>query len=309
MANKKSNSFSRKILEIIFSIDRNSSLPGYSKKTLLQRFPKDSTTLEESSHSHRRKVILYSGCYSNYQNTNIGDAAVKVLKYNGINIKILHPECCGMPTLELGNIEEVKKKALRISSVFKKYIDSGYEIVSPIPSCVLMMKTHWPLLLPDDLNIKSLSLNIKDIDEYIVELEKNGGLNKSFKPLNNNISLHLACHSRAQNLGSNATKMLSLIPKSKINTVLKCSGHGGIWGIKRKWHSVAMKLGRPLGRALKKEENDFIVSTCPLAALHIEDIVSDMEFAKTNLKVYHPIEIMALSYGIYNEKGNSHGRS
>ena len=298
----KSNIFTRKIIEIFLNIDKKASLPKYSKKTLLQRYPEESLEFKEVIKETDKKVVLYSGCYANYQNTNIGDATVNVLKHNGINVKIVYPECCGMPTLELGNLEEVKQKAIRIASVFKTYIDQGYDIVSPIPSCALMMKTHWPLLLPEDSKVKELSIKIKDIDEYIMDLDKNKSLKNDLNPINKNISLHLACHSRAQNIGSNSSKMLNLIPQSKVNTVFKCSGHGGIWGIKRKWHSIALKLGKPLVRALKKEDSNYIASTCPLAALHIEDIFSILESDKRDLKVYHPIELLALSYGILNEK-------
>ena len=60
-----------------------------------------------------------------------------------------------MPKLELGDLETVEKyKNFNIPQL-KKLIDEGYDIVAPIPSCVLMFKQELPLMFPDDADVQA----------------------------------------------------------------------------------------------------------------------------------------------------------
>src|SRR3546814_14733220 len=75
-----------------------------------------------------------------------------------------------------------------------------------------MMKFEWPLILPDDPLIKKLAQATFDISEYIVDIAKKDGLAPGLKPLDGGVTLHLACHARAQNMGNKAVDLLKLIP-------------------------------------------------------------------------------------------------
>ena len=103
-----------------------------------------------------------------------------------------------------------------------------------------------------------------DIDEFLFDLHNNGKLNLDFKSINKEITLHTACHSRAQNIGSKSYSLLNLITKEKNVNVEKCSGHGGTWGIKSKWNKTAKKIGLPAARQVFKKEGNIVASTCPL---------------------------------------------
>ena len=46
-----------------------------------------------------------------------------------------------------------------------------------------MLKFEWPLLLPNDKNIKKLSTNVMDIDEYIVDIANTKALQRVYKKL------------------------------------------------------------------------------------------------------------------------------
>ena len=65
--------------------------------------------------------------------------------------------CCGMPQLEGGDIKSVSQKASEMSFKLKSFIDEGYTILSIVPSCTLMLKFEWPLLLPENTDVKKLS--------------------------------------------------------------------------------------------------------------------------------------------------------
>ena len=75
-----------------------------------------------------------------------------------------------MPFLEQADLPKVVEQAKKVSSELLLWVDKGYEIVTLTASCGLMLKFEWPLLLPDNENIKKLSKHVFDIDEYVVIL-------------------------------------------------------------------------------------------------------------------------------------------
>ena len=46
-----------------------------------------------------------------------------------------------------------------------------------------MLKSHWPLLCPDNDEVLELSKNTMDIDEFLFDLHNNGKLNLDFKSI------------------------------------------------------------------------------------------------------------------------------
>ena len=260
-----------------------------------------------------RKVALYATCFSNYNSPAIGESALAVLAHNGVEVEVVYPRCCGMPYLEKGDIAGVVENAEKTAQELCKWIDNGYEIVALVPSCAFMIKLEWPLLMPENPNIKRLSEHSFDIAEYIVSINRDEGLVEGLKPIGKNITLHMACHARAQNIGHKAAEMLRLVPNVEINVIERCSGHGGSIGVTRDFHETALKVGRPLVRRISEHEGNLVASECPLAAAHIMsgiDIMHKSDEASSNnseLKAddplgrsYHPIELFAKAYGLVN---------
>ncbi len=101
--------------------------------------------------------MLYATCFVNYNNPGIGEATRAVLAKNGVETEVVHPKCCGMPLLEHGDIDGVAANANDVAAALKPYIDKGYDVIALVPSCALMLKFEWPLILPDNEDIKTLS--------------------------------------------------------------------------------------------------------------------------------------------------------
>ena len=98
----------------------------------------------------KRKAVLYATCFVNYNNPDIGEAARAVLAKNGVETEVVYPACCGMPQLEQGDIERVAAAARQVTAALLPWIDKGYDVVALMPSCALMLKFEWPLILPED---------------------------------------------------------------------------------------------------------------------------------------------------------------
>ena len=287
--------FFRKILSLFVGIDASVTLPKFNKISFKKFFASYKKKFEFKKH-YNEKILIFNSCYVNYNDSKIGKALVKVLEKNNVYMEQFYEGCCKMPQLEQGKVDEVQLQSEKIASVLKEKIDQGFRIVTPIASCALMIKSHWPLLSPDNKNVAQLAKETMDIDEYIWDLNNRKGLVDGMKSLNKNITLHSSCHSRAQNIGPKSAQILKLIPDTKTINVEKCSGHGGTWGIKKKWNKTARKVGLSAAKQVFKEEG-IVASTCPLAGLHLQDINEQKKLRENDNKIYHPIELIAKSYG------------
>lgn len=297
---RRSNGLTRPAMEAVAGIARNAEVPEFHGKTFTAGAA-DAPEVNTQAPAYGRKAVLYATCFVNYNNPAIGTAARKVLAKNGVRTEIVYPACCGMPKLEHGDIETVVKNAREAVAALKPWVENGFRVIALVPSCALMLKFEWPLLLPDDPDIKRLSEATVDLSEYIVDIAKNEGLAEGMKPLDGGVTVHLACHSRAQNFGPKAAEMLRQVPDTEVDVIERCSGHGGSWGMMKDNFETAMKVGRPTARQAVERGRPNVVSECPLAALHIlqgMERLAKGDNAKIPDTAPHPIELMARAYGL-----------
>jgi len=243
-----------------------------------------------------RKVAIYAGCHDEFNDGGPGIALVKVLAHNGVQVRIEHPDCCGMPKFENGDLPAVANAAQRISAHFAPLVEQGWDVVPLTTSCALMLKFEWPLIEPENEAVKLLSKHAFDVSEYIVALAKETGL-APIEPMAKSIAVHFACHARAQNMGPKAMEMLRLIPEAKPALTERCSGHGGKWGIFKENFDRAVKVGKPAARNLMKDQPDLVVSECPLAGPHLKQVIA-ANGAEPPARIGHPIEVLAQAYGL-----------
>ena len=296
-AAKIGNKLTRPLLEKTMGIAKDAELPKFHSKSFEKLSAKNPPKRNASAPAKARKAVIYATCYVDYNKPESGVAAHKVLAQNGVTTEVVYPACCGMPYLEEGDIAQVAKQAQKVKAELLPWIDKGYDIIALTASCGLMMKMEWPLILPQDEDIKRLSEATYDISEYMVDIAKTEGLAEGLQPIEGGITVHSACHARAQNMGVKSAEMLRNIPETKIDIVERCSGHGGTFGIMKETRKYAVKVGRPAVRQIKQKGNANLCSDCPLACKHLVNLMEpDAQGNKPTPD--HPMEIMARSYGL-----------
>jgi glycerol-3-phosphate dehydrogenase subunit C len=293
----------RKALEAVAHIDAKAPLPKFHTKTFVAADRGDPVHANTAAPAHgKRKAALYATCFVNYNKPKTGMAARAVLNHIGVETKVAYPGCCGMPFLEQAELDRVAANAAKVSKELVKLIDEGYDIVALTASCGLMLKFEWPLIVPENEDVKRVAKATFDIDEYVVDIAKKNGLPGGLTPLPEGVTVHLACHARAQNMGPKAAEMLKLIPDTPVDVIERCSGHGGTFGVVKPTHDVAVKVGRPVFRTANQQARGHIASDCPLAAQHIVSNVKALaeQEGKTApvREPEHPIEIFARAYGL-----------
>jgi len=246
------------------------------------------------------KVAIFATCYVNYNEPGIGHDLLKVLAHNAVPYVIVEKEaCCGMPKLELGDLKAVEKHKDANIPVLARYARDGYAIVSAIPSCTLMFKQELPLMFPDEAEVQLVKDAMFDPFEYLMARQKDGLLKTDFQRDLGKVSYHIPCHGRVQKIGKKTEEMFKLIGQTvtvQLNTVERCSGHAGTYGVKTPTHPVAMKIGKPVFKAMAKDQPDFISSDCALAGHHI---AQGMQLAGTPAKaLQHPLSLLRYAYGL-----------
>jgi glycerol-3-phosphate dehydrogenase subunit C len=292
------NKVTRPLLERQAGLHREAELPQYAGTSFVSRAHAESPPVNEDAPAFGRKAVLYATCFTNYNDPDVGMAARAVLARNGIATEVVHPRCCGMPLLEQGDIVAVAENARVVAEELGGWIERGYDIIALVPSCSLMLKFEWPLILPEDGAVQRLSSASFDISEYMIDIARKEGLAPGLSKVEGDVTLHIACHARAQNMGQKGAEMLRLIPDTKVTVIERCSGHGGSWGFKKDHFETALKVGRPVARQARQSGAAHVTSECPLAGVHIRQGMERLGEGARPALVAHPIQLLARAYGI-----------
>jgi len=284
----------RKVLETAGGIHHAAKVPEFHSKTLRKRVkPMVRDIPARPLGETTGKVALYATCYGNYNSPEIGEDFVKVFQHNGIHIDVVPREkCCGMPKLELGDLESVNRLKEANIPVLAGLVDQGYDLTAPIPSCVLMYKQELPLLYPDDEAVKKVQAAFFDPFEYLWLRHKAGALNTEFPNAMGDIAYQVACHQRVQNIGLKTRDLLNLIPGTEVTAQERCSGHDGTYAVKVETRDKSVKIARPVVRKVDQQEPDHFMSDCPMAATHIANLSEKVDRAE------HPMTLLRMAYGL-----------
>ena len=287
----------RTVMESTLGVDKNAWIPEYAPKKFKQLATKSSAWPVKNGTKTPGKVVIYATCFINYNEPGIGQDLIKLLDHNEIPYELVNKEaCCGMPKLELGDLNEVEKLKDINNPQLSKFAKEGYAILTPIPSCTLMFKQELPLMFPDEVDVQLVKEAMWDPFEYLIARKKDGLLKEDFKEELGHVSYHVPCHSRVQNVGKKTAETLEMIPGTTVNVVERCSGHSGTWGVKKEFHAMAMKIGKPVFKNMANNEPDYISSDCQLAGHHIERGMAEAGLKQA--KMMHPISLVVKAYGL-----------
>jgi Fe-S oxidoreductase len=289
------SSMGRALLEKTLHVHREAPLPLYHSRTARKRLKQldSANTPVHATEETRGKVALFVTCYGNRNEPELDEDLVAIFQHNGIPMRLVEQErCCGMPRLELGDLETVAKlKEFNIPQL-KHVVQEGYDIVAPIPSCVLMFKQELPLMFPEDADVQLVRDHVYDPFEYLMLRHKAGLLRTDFKTTLGKVSYHVPCHLRVQNIGLKTRDVLKLVPGTTVDVIERCSGHNGTYAVKQEFRPVSVKIGRPVMTKVESANPDFYASDCPMAGHQIE---SGLKEARPPT---HPLKLIRTAYGI-----------
>jgi Fe-S oxidoreductase len=288
------NPGARKMLESATGIHHEAPIPQFHSNTLRKRARALHRSITPTAVGETRgKIALYATCYGNYNCPDIGVDFIKVFQHNGIQIEVVQKEkCCGMPKLELGDLDSVNALKEANIPVLAKLVDEGYDLTAPIPSCVLMYKQELPLLYPEDADVKKVQAAFFDPFEYLWLRHKGGALATEFPNALGDVAYQVACHQRVQNIGLKTRDVLSLVQGTTVTAIERCSGHDGTYAVKKETRDKSVKIARPVVRKVDEQSPDHFTSDCPMAATHIANLSEKID------KAEHPMTLLRMAYGL-----------
>jgi len=284
----------RKALDAVLGVHPNAMLPEYHSRTYRKRHDAAAGEgLVSPTSTTRGKVALYVTCYGNYNEPQINEDLVAVFRHNGIPVVIAKKEqCCGMPKLELGDLEAVARAKEANVPRLAQLVDEGYDIIAPVPSCALMFKQELPLMFPGDPEVQKVKKAMFDPFEYLALRHKEGKLKTDFKKPLGKVAYHVPCHLRVQNIGLKTRDILGLVPDTQIETIERCSGHDGTYAVKSEFHLASMKICKPVVNRVEQSSAEHYSSDCPMAGHQIENGLQNGK------KPEHPLTLLRMAYGL-----------
>jgi Fe-S oxidoreductase len=289
----------RVLLEKTLGVAPDAPLPQYYARTARTRLKRLGTTSEPvngaavATPRTAGRVALFATCYGNRNEPELDEDLAAIFQHNGIEVRLLPRErCCGMPRLELGDLEAVAALKEHNIPQLAQAVAAGFDLVAPIPSCVLMFKQELPLMYPEDADVQRVARRMFDPFEYLMLRHAAGLLRTDFTAPLGKVSYHVPCHLRVQNLGLKTRDLLKLVPGTTVEVIERCSGHNGTYGVKQEYRAASVKIGRPVAQRVEAAKADHYSSDCPMAGHQIESILTDKREPE------HPLKLLRLAYGI-----------
>jgi glycerol-3-phosphate dehydrogenase subunit C len=284
----------RKALDKVLGVHPGALLPEYHSRTFRKGYDRAASEgSAEPTAATRGRVALFATCYGNYNEPHVNDDLVTVFRHNGIPVTLAEKEqCCGMPKLELGDLEAVARAKEANIPVLARLVDDGWDIVAPVPSCALMFKQELPLMFPDDPDVQKVKKAMFDPFEYLALRHREGKLKTDFKQSLGTVAYHVPCHLRVQNIGLKTREVLTMVPDTKVETIERCSGHDGTYAVKSEFHEASMKICRPVVARVLASKCDHYSSDCPMAGHQIENGLNNGKAPE------HPMSLLRAAYGL-----------
>ena len=284
----------RRLLEGAFGVHRDAPLPRFHTPFRTRDARREQPALVATPAAGTRgRVAVFATCYGNRNGPDIVEDLVAVLEHNEIPVALARVErCCGMPKLELGDLDAVATLKETNIPALAAMVASGHDILAAIPSCVLMFKQELPLVFPDDPDVRAVAEHTFDPFEYLMLRHSAGRLRTDFKSPLGKVAYHVPCHLRVQAIGQKTRELLSLVPGTKLTTIERCSGHDGTYAVKREFREVSMKIAKPVIDRVAAAGADHLASDCPMAGAQIASGLPGGPAAE------HPLRLLRLAYGI-----------
>ncbi len=285
-------SWLRAVLDRLFGLHRDRQMLMFQRET----FPRwwGHRPRPTSAPSGNGKVALFASCLVNYQATDVGKATVQVLEKNGVEVVLPDQRCCGMPCFDIGDTAGIVKAAKANLTSLRPWLEAGYDVVSPVPSCSLMLKREYPQVVPGE-EAARLSARTFDVCEYMMRLKRGGALVTEFPNRPGRVAYQIPCHLRDQNIGFKSKELME-VAGAQVRVIERCSGHDGSWGAKTEFFPLSMKIASKAVGDLEEAPADRIASDCPLSALQLDQSRSVSHDG--GRATVHPIQVVRDAYGL-----------
>lgn len=279
------------LLKKMLKLAPQRTLPGLYHTTLrrwYRKFYKEISTGPVRTGS-KGKVYFFCDEFTNYNDTEIGIVAIRLLHALGYDVLMPGNVASGRAHISKGILEPAKKMAQKNVEKFSKLIDADTPLIGLEPSAILSFRDEYPLLVPENMreSAKTLAGNTFMIDEFLSREIDSGNIDDSmFSTQDRKILLHGHCHQKALSSVQHSQKILSLPPNYQVEVIPSgCCGMAGSFGYEAEHYDLSMKIGELVLFPAVREANEHIIAAPGTSCRHqIKD--------GTKKEALHPVEIL-----------------
>jgi glycolate oxidase iron-sulfur subunit len=239
----------------------------------------------------RARAAYFVGCGTNFLYPDTGQAVVKVLTQNGVEVNIPRGiVCCGIPALAEGDLEAAQD-SVRTNVEILAALDVD-AIVTDCTSCGMAFKVKAAKVFPADdpiqEKIKAVADKIVEVSEYLNRL----GLSAQPESLVKSYTYHVPCHRSWSPTVINAPRqLLSQIPGATLLEMEepgRCCGAAGTFYLENRELSEGIRSHKLSD--IRQTGAEAVVTQCPVCRFYLAVQLKDME-------VMHPVTMLAHAYG------------
>ncbi|MBU2549882.1 MAG: (Fe-S)-binding protein [Proteobacteria bacterium] len=241
--------------------------------------------------ARRARVAYYVGCATNAFYPETGEAVVRVLARNGVEVVV--PEglsCCGLPALvdgDLGTLQEMVR--LNVGVLAALDVDA---VVTDCTSCGLLFKAKAAKVLPEDdpvmARAEALAGKVWEATDYLNHL----GLVSEPGPLGERYTYHVPCHRGWSPTLADAPRQLldrvSGAERVEMEHPEACCGAGGAFFMEYKALSQGIRSRKT--EDIDRTGSETVVTQCPACRTYLAA-------GLPGRRVLHPMALLARAYG------------
>lgn len=245
---------------------------------------------QEQRYGVKGKVWLFADEFTNYNDTEIGIKAVKLLRRLGYEVVIPEHRESGRTFISKGLLKKAKMLAESNIRLLKDIVGEGSPLVGIEPSAILTFRDEYPELVSPALVESTVKLgkNVFLIEEFIAREFDKGRISKEdFILSEQKIKLHGHCQQKSVASTLPVKKMLEIPTNYSVEEIKSgCCGMAGSFGFEKEHYELSMKVGELvlLPEVRKTPENVIIAASGTSCRHQIKE--------GANRKALHPVEIL-----------------
>lgn len=273
------------------------SLAGFASERSLPKL--HSTTLRKWWNRNQKSyqlenptntVALFCDEFTNYNDTEIGIKAIKLLTRLNYQVVMPEHEQSGRTYMSKGLLKEAREVVNKNIVQLSKELDGIDFLLGVEPSAILSLQDEYKDLCDERLSDKAAELEQKSmlIEEFIVREYEAGRISAElFSREVQRVRLHGHCHQKAISSVVPTKKMLSIPSGYEVLLIPSgCCGMAGSFGYEQEHYDLSMKVGETvLFPTVRSEDQSTIIAAPGTSCRHqIKD--------GTGRVAQHPVEVL-----------------
>jgi Fe-S oxidoreductase len=282
------NKFTSGILKKIIGFASQRSIPLLYNTTFKEWLSKNLASLNPKE--PKRSVCLFVDEFTNFNDTDIGMVAIRLLTSLGYKIVITRHEISARTYLSKGMIRKARIIIRRNIRVFSNLIKEDFPLIGIEPSAILGFRDEYLDLAGEDLKEAAvyISHNSFLVDEFIASEFRSGRISRElFANEKKEILLHTHCQQKAIASSSSTIEMLSIPVNYYVKEIPSgCCGMAGSFGFEKEHYDLSNKIGEMVLFPEIRDSSESVVIAAPGTSCrhHIKD--------GTGRVARHPVEIL-----------------